>query len=94
MIALTDLSDVRRTALARRHLEESLTHFGGGTQPDQQADQVVGAILTNASIAAMDIADGSTGPSVAPLLEELEDSARRATTLYAQLLRIKDEPVR
>ena len=89
MIALTDLSDLRRTAQARRHLEESLTRFGGGTQPDQQADQVVGAILTNASIAAMDIADGASGPSVASLLQELEGSAQRATTLYAQLLRIK-----
>jgi PAS domain-containing protein len=94
MLALTDLSDLQRTAQARRHLEESLTRFGGGTQPDQQADQVVGAILTNASIAAMDIADGAVGPSVAPLLEEVEGSARRATTLYAQLLRIRDEPVR
>ena len=92
MIALTDLSDLHRTAQARRQLEESLTRFGGGTLPEQQADQVVGAILTNASIAAMDIADGAVGPTVAPLLEELEGSARRATTLYAQLLRIKGEP--
>ncbi len=94
MIALTDLSDLRRTAQARRHLEESLTQFGGGIDPDKQTDQVVGAILTNASIAAMDIADGSGGPSVAPLLEELEGSARRATALYAQLTRLTDGPVR
>jgi hypothetical protein len=94
MMALTDLSDLRRTAQARRHLEESLTRFGGGIDPDKQTDQVVGAILTNASIAAMDIADGASGPTVAPLLEELEGSARRATTLYAQLLRIRDEPAR
>jgi PAS domain-containing protein len=94
MIALTDLSDLRRTAQARRHLEESLTRFGGGIDPDKQTDQVVGAILTNASIAAMDIADGSGGPSAAPLLEELEGSARRATTLYAQLARLKAGSVR
>jgi light-regulated signal transduction histidine kinase (bacteriophytochrome) len=88
MIALTDLSEVRRTAQARRQLEESLARFGGGTGPERQTDEVIGAILTNASIAAMDIADGSGGLTVAPQLSELEDSARRATTLYAQLLRL------
>ena len=49
------------------------------------SDEVIGAILTNASLAAMDIADGSAGPMVAPLLQELESSARRAALLYAQI---------
>ena len=52
-----------------------------------QADEVVSAILTNASLAAMDIADARGGPPVAPLLKELEDSTRRAAALYEQIRR-------
>ena len=36
----------------------------------------MGAILANASLAAMDIADGGSAPTIAPLLEELEVSTR------------------
>ncbi len=82
ILTLTDLRDSRRTAEARRHLEASLALDA----PDRQmADDVVGAILTNASLAAMDIADAAGGPPVAPLLQELELSAQRATALYAQI---------
>ena len=49
-----------------------------------EADDVVSAILTNASLAAMDIAD-SSGAGVAPLLEEVEASARRAAVLYGRI---------
>ncbi|MBL8302127.1 MAG: hypothetical protein JNM26_05080, partial [Ideonella sp.] len=73
---------LRRTAEARRHLEASLLMAGAGTR---QPDEVLGAILTNASLAAMDIADAAGGPTVAPLIEELEASARRASVLYAQI---------
>ena len=45
----------------------------------------MGAILANASLAAMDIADGSSTPTIAPLLEELEVSTRRATALYDRM---------
>ena len=49
-------------------------------------DAVVGAIFTNASLAAMDIADGAGGTAAAaPLLQELETSAQRAAALYAQI---------
>ncbi len=82
ILTLADLSDSRRTAEARRHLEDSLRLAALGLR---QADEVIGAILTNASLAAMDIADGSAGPMVAPLLQELESSARRAALLYAQI---------
>ena len=89
IIALTDLREVQRTAQARRHLEASLAAFGGaGSQASglgQGVDEVIGAVLTNASLAAMDIADGAGGHTVAPLLEELEASARRATALVAQI---------
>ena len=82
VVTATDLRAVRRTAEARRHLEASLLMAGAGTR---QPDEVLGAILTNASLAAMDIADAAGGPTVAPLIEELEASARRATVLYAQI---------
>jgi hypothetical protein len=53
--------------------------------PERARDEVISAILTNASLAAMDIADAAGGPTVAPLLQELEASAQRATALYAQI---------
>ena len=37
---------------------------------EPEADSVVGAILTSASLAAMDIADGATGTPAVALLEE------------------------
>lgn len=82
VLTLTDLRAVRRTAEARRQLEASLLMAGAGTR---QSDEVLGAILTNASLAAMDIADAAGGPTVAPLIEELEASARRAAVIYAQI---------
>ncbi len=90
---LVDLTDNQRGAAARLHLEQSLTQAideapargemrsaGVGERGD-----LMGAILANASLAAMDIADGSSAPSVAPLMEELEASTRRATALYERL---------
>ena len=87
IITLNDLRDTRRTALARRQLEASLLVAGSSARRSGTPDAVMGAILTNASLAAMDIADAAGGPSVAPLLEELEASAQRAAALYAQLQR-------
>ena len=96
IIVLDDLRARRQTALARQRLEASLLMAGGagtgpvagaagagtGAGPGRRADEVLGAILSNASLAAMDITDAVGGPSVAPLLQELEASAQRATTLY------------
>jgi chemotaxis family two-component system sensor kinase Cph1 len=84
IVMLADLSDSQRAAAARRQFELSL-------QPVQRdADEVIRAILTNASLAAMDIADGPGGPSVAPLLNEVEASTQRATVLYGRM-RLFDE---
>jgi hypothetical protein len=91
-LIFTDLSDSRRAAEARRHLEQSLSQV----VQDQSASRtteagvaepadVIGAILSNASLAAMDIADGNMGATVVPLLEELEASTRRATALYGRV---------
>lgn len=49
------------------------------------ADEVMAAILTNASLAAMDIADGPIGAPAAVFLEELETSTHRAASLYVQI---------
>jgi PAS domain S-box-containing protein len=88
IIILGDLSNNRRADAARRHLEQSLKHAvprtlnGGG----KAGDEVMGAILTNASMAAMDIADNLSSSSVAPLLEELEATTRRAADLYGLIV--------
>jgi hypothetical protein len=88
IVALTDLRGLRRTAQARRALEGALAQVGTMVQ-GSPADGVVGAILTNASLAAMDVAEATGGPPVAPLLAELEASARRATVLYEQVQRLR-----
>jgi two-component system, chemotaxis family, sensor kinase Cph1 len=92
-LIFTDLTDTQRAAEARRHLEQSLSeavaeapaHDEARTASPTERGDLMGAILANASLAAMDIADGNSTPSVAPLLEELEASTKRATALYAQI---------
>jgi len=91
IVILTDLRNLKRASAARRQLERSIQQAArGGRQPgalagERNADEVMGAILTNAGLAAMDIADGSMAAPIAPLLEELEASTRRATALYGHL---------
>lgn len=94
-----DLTDSQRAAAARQHLEQSLasaaegmpvpgdaTASGDERQVDpRECDDLIGAILANASLAAMDIADGNSTAPVAPLLQELEASTRRATALYGRI---------
>jgi PAS domain S-box-containing protein len=91
ILIVLDISDAKRAEAARQRLEQSLTQgnrldFGGrGTR---ESDAVINAILANASVAAMDIAEGQSGASVAPLLEELEASTERAAMLYRQIRKI------
>ncbi len=92
VLILTDLTDVKQAAQAREHLEHSLMLAGrdafgqdDGEHSDKEEDALIGAILANASLAAMDIADASAGAPVAPLLKELEDSTQRAAALYRQV---------
>ena len=82
VLTLADLSDSHRAADARRHLEQKLM------PAEQQSDDVIRAILTNASLAAMDISDGPSGPAMAPMLGELEESTQRAQELYEQIRRL------
>ena len=83
MLLFTDLRDSKRTEAAREHLEQTLSL--ADVRGSLASDALMGAILTHANLAAMDIADGSGGPSVAPLIEELEISTRRAGVLYEQI---------
>jgi two-component system, chemotaxis family, sensor kinase Cph1 len=83
IFVLTDLREARRAAQAREQLEVSLRQAARLTL--HEADEVVTAILSNASLAAMDISDAPGGPPVAGILNEVEASTRRAAALYAQI---------
>jgi two-component system, chemotaxis family, sensor kinase Cph1 len=90
-LILEDQTESQRAAAARRHLEQSLSAAGrdqlianAQARGTREPDALISAILANASLAAMDIADGAS-PAVAPLLEELEASTKRATALYARV---------
>jgi light-regulated signal transduction histidine kinase (bacteriophytochrome) len=86
-----DLTDMQKAVAARVRLEQSLSNhaasFGSAPYPADtvraESDELVGAILANASLAAMDVADGSMAQSEVSLLEEIDNSTRRATELYA-----------
>jgi two-component system, chemotaxis family, sensor kinase Cph1 len=90
ILILADLSENKRAATARRNLEESLSRVWTGVgevgeRLSRESDEVISAILTNASLAAMDITDAAGTPAAAPLLEELEAATLRATSLYGQI---------
>ncbi len=86
ILVLADQRDIRRAAEARRQLEASLLNAGSTLRNNSgPPDPVMGAILTNARLAAMDIAEAASDPSVAPLLQELEASAQRAAVLFERL---------
>lgn len=92
IVILNDLSDAKRIEAARRQLENVLhrTSRGeilneGGRAAQLPPDEVIGAILGNARIAALDIADESGNASLTTLIEDLESATRRATSIYAQI---------
>ncbi|HEY6894321.1 MAG TPA: PAS domain-containing protein, partial [Rhodanobacteraceae bacterium] len=92
ILIFDDLTESKRADLARIHLQDALfrvariesAEAGMGADSDPP-DGVIGAILANARLAALDISDGRSGESVAPLIEELRTATQRATALYAQL---------
>jgi len=87
IVILEDLTQARRTSRARQHLELALSRASrhGGLGPGGQADGLVAAIIANASLAAMDIADGGASRAAAPMLEEVELATARATALYQRI---------
>jgi PAS domain S-box-containing protein len=92
IIILIDRTERRRAAAALQHLEESISRTvdgpwvpGSDALRGPAADALIGALLANASMAAMDISDAVHGPTVAPTLEEIETSIERATALYGRI---------
>lgn len=76
---------------AARLAEDAWTQLQAllGTSPQegagQEADPVVSAIRTHASLAAMDMADTTRTPGLAPLLQEVGSATQRAIALYGRL---------
>jgi chemotaxis family two-component system sensor kinase Cph1 len=79
-----DLSDTKLAREARMQLEASLSRVGRSAR-HSDGGELFGAIIANAGLAAMDIADGGAAPTVAPLLQEVELATARATQLYAHI---------
>jgi len=79
-----DLSSIKRADDARQHLESALSRVGRGALAAKGAD-LVGALIANAGLAAMDIADGGAASAVPSLLHEVEQATARATALYTQI---------
>ena len=84
-----DLTNLKRAAEARLRLEQSLSMAGLGDEAlgrsKATGDRLIAAVLANASLAAMDIAEGSAAPAVASLLGEIDSSTRRAAALYTRI---------
>ena len=75
----------RQSACTGLQRHEPKAALQGSVNGVHHPDAVLNAIRTNAGLAAMDIADAASSPPVAPLLQELDASAQRATSLYAQI---------
>lgn len=86
VLSFADQSDAQQAAAARNQLERSLQPTG------RDADEIARAILTNASVAAMDIADGQHDSTTAPQLKEVELSAHRAAGLYRRMRSFDSNP--
>jgi two-component system, chemotaxis family, sensor kinase Cph1 len=83
---LQDLTESKRAADARHQLESSLAHAGRSPQPGTgEASELVGAIIANASLAAMDIVDAGSSPTTASLLQEVESATARAAALCQRI---------
>ena len=81
-----DLTNAQRAAAAHLRLEQSISEVHGGLEKGKsEPDELMSAVLANASLAAMDIADGNTTSFVAAQLEEIDRSTQRARALYGRL---------
>ena len=92
-----DLRPAQRTHAARRQLEAALADVGRNAQPAHQAPclrnhELVGAIVANASLAAMDITEGGMSPTAVALLQEVQTSTARATALLEHIQQFGDGP--
>lgn len=79
ILTLDDRREAERTQAAREALERSIAR-----RPIESAsDPLMQAILTNARLAAMDIAEASTDAPVAPVLAELGGATERAAEMLS-----------
>lgn len=81
---IDDLSAQHQAAQARQRLEDSLTRTERSLR-DAGQTELLGALLVNAGIAAMDISDDGLTESAAALLGELQASTERAAALFRQI---------
>ena len=86
VLSFVDMTSSVEAAQARARLEQSLTEVGtpAFARDDMEAvtsDELLQVIVSNASMAAMDIADGAVADFASPAFEEVEESTRRANRL-------------
>ncbi len=94
ILIFTDLREQREAGVIRARLERSIAEsqrsasLGGvAAVMSQDFEKLLNAILSNASAAIMQIADGSLELHAGDLLRELESATRRAADLTSQILR-------
>ncbi len=87
-----DMTASKRADAARSHLQASLSDAGRslktappGASTAAPEDELMAALLTNASLAAMDVCEDDQSPALASLLEALEISTRRSASLYGHI---------
>ena len=93
ILIFTDLRQQREARAARARIERAIAEshvaapLGGvAAMLTQDFDQLLSAILANASAAVMQITDSTAEGSTGVLLRELEGATRRAAELTAQIL--------
>lgn len=93
ILLFTDLRLQREARAARARFERTIAEAQAGAplggvaaMLTQDFDQLLSAIMANASSAIMQITDSSAEASTGMLLQELEGATRRAAELTAQIL--------
>jgi light-regulated signal transduction histidine kinase (bacteriophytochrome) len=80
MLTLDDRREAERTESARAALEQTLQD-SARRSAESGNDPLMQAVLTHARLAAMDITDATDAVPMAPMLDELADSTRRAAAM-------------
>lgn len=84
IILFEDLSQTKAAEAARARLESALARAGRASHlPGVR--ELLGALLTNAGLAAMDINEGGMAGSVPQLLQEVEASTARTSVLLERI---------
>lgn len=93
IVLLTNLTDWKAAGQARERLRRAIVEAQDraslsartGTDPSADFDALIGAVLTNASLAVAEVVEGGDSPSVIPVLDGLEAATRRAAILTRQI---------